>query len=134
MPTHIEAAKNALFCHIEATGDASFVDGKMIFLQGSPILEQKNGYHLDVFRELLPIMCRNTFKKRLPSWETNCIEDWETKVDVIVEETHSEDMRLISGIPPWVSMYYEKLTAKTGKKAGRPFSKLQLICIRWGKF
>ena len=128
MPTHIEAAKNALFCHIEATGDASFVDGKMIFLQGSPILDQKNGIALGrlsgIVAHYVPKYLQNN---RLPSWETNCIEDWETKVDAIVEETYNKDMRLISGIPPWVSMYYEKLEAKTGKKAGELFPNLNLF-------
>ena len=128
MPTHIEAAKNALFCHIEATGDASFVDGKMIFLQGSPILEKKNGIALGrlsgIVAHYVPKYLQNN---RLPTWQTNCIEDWETKVDAIVEETHGEDMRLISGIPPWVSMYYEKLKAKTGKKAGDLFPNFNLF-------
>ena len=105
MPTHIDAAKNALFCHIEATGDASFVDGKMIFLQGSPILEEKNGIALGRLSGIVAhYVPKYLQKNRLPSWKTNCIEDWETKVDAIVEETHGEDMRLISGIPPWVSM------------------------------
>ena len=128
MPTHIEAAKNALFCHIEATGDASFVDGKMIFLQGSPILGEKNGIALGRLSGIVAhYVPKYLQKNRLPSWETNCIEDWETKVDAIVEETHNEDMRLISGIPPWVSMYYEKLEAKTGKKAGDLFPNFNLF-------
>ena len=128
MPTHIEAAKNALLCHIAATGDASFVDGKMIFLQGSPILEQKNGIALGRLSGIVAhYVPKYLQKNRLPSWETNCIEDWETKVDAIVEETHNKDMRLISGIPPWVSMYYEKLAAKTGKKVGELFPNLNLF-------
>lgn len=128
MPTHIETAKNALFCHIEATGDASFVDGKMIFLQGSPILEEKNGIALGRLSGIVAhYVPKYLQKNRLPSWETNCIEDWETKVEAIVEETYNQDMRLISGIPPWVSMYYEKLIAKTGKKAGDLFPNFSLF-------
>ena len=128
IPTHIEAAKNALFCHIEATDDASFVDGKMIFLQGSPILEKKNGIDLGRLSGIVAhYVPKYLQKNRLPSWETNCIEDWETKVDAIVEETHQKDMRLISGIPPWVSMYYEKLQLKTGKKVGDLFPNFNLF-------
>ena len=128
MPTHIEAAKNALFCHIEATDDASFVDGKMIFLQGSPILEKKNEIDLGRLSGIVAhYVPKYLQKNRLPSWETNCIEDWETKVDAIVEETHQKDMRLISGIPPWVSMYYEKLKLKTGKKIGDLFPNFNLF-------
>jgi hypothetical protein len=36
MPYHIEAARNAILHYIHETGKADFVDGKMIFLQGSP--------------------------------------------------------------------------------------------------
>ena len=117
IPEHIKAARNALLSYIHETGDASFVDGKMIFLQGSPILTKKNG--IDVGRlsgivaHLVPAYLQ---KNRLPSYETNCIEDWEQKVDAIVEETYQEDLRLISGIPPWVQMYFDKLTEKTGGK------------------
>lgn len=117
IPEHIKAARNALLSYIHETGDASFVDGKMIFLQGSPILTKKNG--IDVGRlsgivaHLVPAYLQ---KNRLPSYETNCIEDWEQKVDAIVEETYHEDLRLISGIPPWVQMYFDKLTEKTGGK------------------
>jgi phenylacetate-coenzyme A ligase PaaK-like adenylate-forming protein len=128
MPTHIEAAKNALFCHIEATGDASFVNGKMIFLQGSPVLEQKSGIALGRLSGIVAhYVPKYLQKNRLPSWKTNCIEDWEIKVEAIVEETHDQDMRLISGIPPWVSMYYEKLVAKTGMKAGELFPNFSLF-------
>ena len=128
MPHHIEAAKNALFFHIHNTGDASFVDGKLIFLQGSPILSDTNGVATGRLSGIVAHYVPSYLQKnRLPAWETNCIEDWETKVDAIVEETYHEDMRLIGGIPPWVSMYYEKLIEKTGKKVGELFPNLKLF-------
>jgi hypothetical protein len=117
MPEHVKAARNALLTYIHETGDASFVDGKMIFLQGSPVLTKKNGINVGrlsgIVAHLVPAYLQ---KNRLPSYETNCIEDWEQKVDAIVEETYQEDLRLISGIPPWVQMYFDKLTEKSGGK------------------
>lgn len=116
MPTHIKSARNALLCYIAETGDASFVDGKMIFLQGSPVLEDKNGIKLGRLSGIVAhYVPKYLLKNRLPSWETNCIEDWDTKVDAIVEETLPENMTVISGIPSWVQMYFEKLVEKTGK-------------------
>ena len=116
MPTHIKAARNALLFYINETKDASFVDGKMIFLQGSPVLEDKNGVKLGRLSGIVAhYVPQYLLKNRLPSWETNCIEDWDTKVDAIVEETLPEDMTVISGIPSWVQMYFEKLIEKTGK-------------------
>jgi len=117
MPEHVKAARNALLTYIHETGNADFVNGKMIFLQGSPVLQKKNGINIGrlsgIVAHLVPSYLQ---KNRLPSYETNCIEDWEEKVDAIVEETHQEDMTLISGIPPWVQMYFDKLASKSGGK------------------
>lgn len=116
MPTHIKAARNALLFYIAETRDTRFVDGKMIFLQGSPVLKEKNGIKLGRLSGIVAHYVPSyLLKNRLPSWETNCIEDWDTKVDAIVAETLVEDVTVISGIPSWVQMYFEKLIKKTGK-------------------
>ena len=110
MPTHIKAARNALLFYIAETRDTRFVDGKMIFLQGSPVLKEKNGIKLGRLSGIVAHYVPSyLLKNRLPSWETNCIEDWDTKVDAIVTETLVEDVTVISGIPSWVQMYFEKL-------------------------
>ncbi|MFO8146749.1 MAG: GH3 auxin-responsive promoter family protein [Gillisia sp.] len=128
MPTHINAARNAILCYIAETGKAEFVDGKMIFLQGSPELEDKNGVKLGrlsgIVAHYVPAYLQ---KNRMPTLETNCIEDWETKVDAIVEETKAEDMTVISGIPSWVQMYFERLYQKTGKPIGDLFPNFNLF-------
>jgi phenylacetate-coenzyme A ligase PaaK-like adenylate-forming protein len=122
MPTHIKAARNALLFYIAEKKDASFVNGKMIFLQGSPILEDKNGVNLGRLSGIVAhYVPKYLLKNRLPSWETNCIEDWDTKVNAVVEETMNEDMSVISGIPSWVQMYFEKLIEKTGKSVSELF-------------
>ena len=122
MPTHIKAARNALLFYIAEKNDASFVNGKMIFLQGSPVLEDKNGVKLGRLSGIAAHYVPNyLLKNRLPSWKTNCIEDWDTKVDKIVEETINQDMSVISGIPSWVQMYFEKLIDKTGKTISEIF-------------
>lgn len=128
MPFHIEAARNAILNYIHETGKADFVNGKMIFLQGSPILEEKNGIQFGRLSGIVAHFVPNYLQKnRLPSWETNCIEDWETKVDAIVEETIREDMAVISGIPSWVQMYFEKLQQKGGKPVGDLFNNFNLF-------
>ena len=118
MQHHITAAKTALLCYINETGNADFLNGKLIFLQGSPLLNQQAGiatgrlsgivaHHVPAYLQA----------NRLPSFETNCIEDWETKLDAIVAETFHQDMTLISGIPPWVQMYFDKLIQQSNGKA-----------------
>ncbi|KAF2335907.1 GH3 auxin-responsive promoter family protein [Flavobacterium ginsenosidimutans] len=129
MPYHIEAARNAILHYINETGNADFVDGKMIFLQGSPILTEKYGIKFGRLSGIVAhFVPKYLQKNRMPSWETNCIDDWETKVDAIVEETIKEDMSVISGIPSWVQMYFERLEKKSGgKKIGEIFKNFNLF-------
>ena len=128
MPNHVEGARNAILFYIQETGNASFVDGKMIFLQGSPVLEEKKGIK---FGRLSGIAAhyvpKYLQKNRLPSWETNCIEDWETKVDRIVDETYQQNMTVISGIPSWIQMYFEKLIEKSNQRVGNLFANFNLF-------
>lgn len=128
MPYHIEAARNAILNYIHETGKTDFVDGKMIFLQGSPELTEKNGIKLGRLSGIVAHFVPNYLQKnRLPSWETNCIEDWETKVDAIVEETYHQNMTVISGIPSWVQMYFEKLKDKAQQPVGDLFKNFNLF-------
>ena len=128
MPYHIEAARNAILHYIHESGNADFIDGKMIFLQGSPILEEKYGVKLGRLSGIVAhFVPKYLQKNRMPSWETNCIEDWETKVNAIVEETFNENMTVISGIPSWVQMYFEKLQQKGGKPVGEIFKNFNLF-------
>lgn len=124
----VEASRNAILNYIHETGNSAFVNGKMIFLQGSPEMQEKNGIQLGRLSGISAHYVPNYLQKnRLPSWETNCIDDWETKVNAIVDETISEDMTVIAGIPSWVQMYFEKLNAKSGKKVGELFKNFQLF-------
>ena len=128
MPFHMIAARNAILNYIHETGKSEFVDGKMIFLQGSPILEEKNGIKLGRLSGIVAhYVPKYLQKNRMPSWEINCIDDWETKVDAIVEATFNENMTVISGIPSWVQMYFEKLYLKGKKPVGEIFKNFNLF-------
>ena len=118
MPNHIGSARNALLSYIAETGETGFVNGKMIFLQGSPKLDKlpcgiPYGRLSGIVANHVPGYLQ---KNRMPSYETNCIEDWEEKVNAIAGETIQQDMTLISGIPSWVQMYFEILLQKSGKQ------------------
>jgi hypothetical protein len=125
---HIKAARNALLCYIAESGNTRFVNGKMIFLSGSPVLEKISGIHTGrlsgIVNHHVPAYLT---KNRLPSYATNCIEDWETKLDAIVAETIGQRMSLISGIPPWMQMYFDRLMEKSGQKIGTLFPDFSLL-------
>lgn len=124
----IEASRNAILNYIQETGNTEFVDGKMIFLQGSPVLSEKNGIKLGRLSGISAHYVPGYLQKnRLPSWQTNCIEDWETKVNEIIKETVDENMTVIAGIPSWVQMYFEKLHIRSNKKIGELFKNFQLF-------
>jgi hypothetical protein len=128
MPYHIIGAKHALLHYIYETGKSDFVDRKMIFLQGSPILEKVGGIPTGRLSGIVAAYVPSYLQRnRMPSWETNIIEDWEKKVDAIVKETIKEDMSLISGIPSWVQTYFEKLRKKAGKPVGDIFPHFNLF-------
>jgi hypothetical protein len=116
IPNHLNGAKNALLSYIHESGNSQFLDGKLIFLSGSPELDKKNGIHVGrlsgISNHFVPNYLRTN---QMPSYKTNCIDDWETKVDAIVDETLKERMTLISGIPSWVQMYFDKIQSRTGK-------------------
>lgn len=119
---HVNSARNAVFSYIHETGHAKFLDKKLIFLSGSPALTIQNDIQVGrlsgIVNHHVPSWLRTN---QLPSYQTNCIEDWETKLDAIIEETIRQPMGLISGIPPWVQMYFDRIQAKTGKKISEVF-------------
>ena len=128
MPTHIQAARDALLTYIHTTGKTAFINGKQIFLQGSPTLGEKAGIALGRLSGIVAHYVPSYLQKnRMPSWETNCIEDWEEKVEAIVKETLPEEMTLIGGIPSWVQMYFEKINRQTKKKVSEVFPKFSLF-------
>ncbi|MCF8460038.1 MAG: GH3 auxin-responsive promoter family protein [Flavobacteriales bacterium] len=128
IPNHINGAKNALLSYIHETGNASFVDGKLIFLSGSPELDKKNGIFVGrlsgISNHFVPGYLRTN---QMPSYETNCIDDWETKVETVVDETLNQRMTLISGIPSWVQMYFDKINERTGKPVKDVFPDFSLF-------
>ena len=128
IPNHINSARNALLTYVYETGKAAFLDKKLIFLSGSPVLDTKGsvptGRLSGIVNHHVPGYLRTN---QLPSYATNCLEDWETKLDKIIDETLTADMSLISGIPPWVQMYFDRITARTGKKIGEVFPNFSLF-------
>ena len=128
MPTHITAARDALLTYIHYTGKADFLKGKQIFVQGSPELDYKNGIALGRLSGIAAHYVPSYLQKSsMPSWETNCIEDWEEKVEAIVAETIPENMTLIGGIPSWVQMYFEKIKNQTNQDVGALFKNFSLF-------
>jgi hypothetical protein len=128
IPNHINTARNALLCYMAESGNSKFADGKMIFLSGSPELERigdiPTGRLSGIVNHHVPGYLR---ANQLPSYETNCIDDWETKLSKIVDETIGQDMTVISGIPPWMQMYFDELMKRSGKNIAELFPNFSVM-------
>ena len=126
--THINSARDSILQYILNSGDTSFIKGKQIFIQGSPLLKTKKGIKIGrlsgIVAHHVPFYMKSS---RMPSWNVNCIEDWEEKINAIVDETMNQNMTLISGIPPWVQMYFEKIIEKSGQRVGNVFENFSLF-------
>ncbi|NVO29912.1 GH3 auxin-responsive promoter family protein [Hymenobacter lapidiphilus] len=128
IPNHLNGARDALLHYVQRTGKSRFLDGKLMFLSGSPELETLNGIHVGrlsgIVNHHVPAYLR---RNQLPSYNTNCIEDWEQKLERIVDETLPAPMTLISGIPPWVQMYFDRVVVRTGRPVGEVFPDFSLF-------
>lgn len=128
IPNHINSARNAMLNYIHESGKSKFLDKKLIFLSGSPILGKSgdilSGRLSGIVNHHVPSYLRSN---QLPSYETNCIEDWEIKLEHIIDETIAQDMSLISGIPPWVQMYFDRIVERTGKPIHEVFPNFELF-------
>jgi hypothetical protein len=128
IPNHINTARNALLNYMAESGNYAFANGKMIFLSGSPELERvgdvPTGRLSGIVNHHVPKYLRTN---QLPSYETNCIDDWEQKLDAIVRETIDQNMTLISGIPPWMQMYFDRLIEERGKKITELFPNFSVM-------
>lgn len=128
IPNHILTARNTLLCYMAESGNTDFANRKMIFLSGSPELERIGGIPTGrlsgIVNHHVPRYLRTN---QLPSYETNCIDDWEKKLAQIIKETKEQDMSLISGIPPWMQMYFDQLIESSGKKVGELFPNFSVM-------
>ncbi len=128
MPYHVGSARDAVLLYAHETGNTAFMDRKMIFLSGSPEMDKKGDIHYGRLSGIVNHHVPNWMRtNQLPSYETNCIEEWEDKLDAIIDETIDQRMGLISGIPPWVQMYFDKIVKKTGKPIKEVFPEFSVF-------
>ncbi len=125
---HINGARDAILTYMATTGKNEFAGGKMIFLSGSPVLERVGGIPTGrlsgIVNHHVPAYLRGN---QLPTYTTNCIEEWEEKLDKIVEETLGQNLTLIGGIPPWMQMYFDRIVQVTGQPVKEVFPNLQVL-------
>ncbi len=118
-----------LFDYIKLKKSVDILNGKVLFLSGSPKLESINNIYVGRLSGIVnhhkPFLLKHIY---LPSNKINSIDNWEEKINKIADETLGKDLRVIGGIPPWIQMYFDVLKNKTGEKIKDIFPNLKLIC------
>lgn len=106
----VNGAKKVLCFFAYYNKNADFVNKKMIFLQGSPLIDKEfnipSGRLSGIVYHFVPKFFQ---RNKLPSYKNNIIENWESKVEAIIKEIENEDISIIGGIPPWCIQLFEKI-------------------------
>jgi hypothetical protein len=88
----------------------------MLFLSGSPELKYQNNIAIGRLSGVINHEIPRWFQSnKLPDYKINCIQPWEAKLDAMIKTYATNDIRVLSGIPPWIQMFCELLLDYTGK-------------------
>jgi hypothetical protein len=114
---HFKAGKDMLCLYFNNNPEAQLFTGKGLRLGGSSaVYEDNNSY----FGDLSAIIIEN-----LPFWadfssspklETALMDEWESKMAAIVDETINEDITSLVGVPSWMLVLLNNILKKSGKK------------------
>ena len=114
---HYAASKDLLCIYLNNNPESELFNGKNLRLGGSKELYEKNG---TFFGDLSAILIDN-----MPFWaefsstpnnKISLMSDWESKVNAIIEETKSENVTSLAGVPSWMLVLLNQVLNKTDKK------------------
>jgi len=114
---HYAASKDLLCMYLNNNPDAQLFVGKSLRLGGSKELYKENG---TAFGDLSAILIDNmpfwAEFSSTPSSEISLMSDWETKMQAIVNETITENVTSLAGVPSWMLVLLNNVIETTGKE------------------
>ena len=114
---HYKAGKDMLSLYFNNNPDSKLLSGKCLRLGGSHELYSENNSY---FGDLSAIIIQNMpFWAELsstPSHKTSLMSKWETKMQAIVQETLTENVTSLAGVPSWMLLLLQKVLKETGNK------------------
>jgi len=116
---HFKGGKDMLAMYLNLFPDSELFEGKSLVMGGSrDIFEMSNTTYIE--GDLSAILMHNlpfwAQFKRTPSLTIALMDEWENKLELMVESTMSHDVRGISGVPSWMLVLLRKILDKSGKK------------------
>jgi len=113
---HYAASKDLLCMYLYNNENAQLFTGKSLRLGGSKELYKENG---TVFGDLSAILIDNmpfwAEYSSTPSSKVSLMNDWEYKMQAIVEETINENVTSLAGVPSWMLVLLNNVLEHTGK-------------------
>ena len=115
---HYKASKDLLCLYLNNNENSQLFTGKSLRLGGSKELYQDND---TFFGDLSAILIDNmpiwAEFSSTPSNRVSLMGDWEVKLDAIIQETVSENVTSLAGVPSWMLVLLHKTLETTGKKS-----------------
>jgi len=119
-----------IFANLSRLGTplASLTEGRVLFLGGSTRFEtSERGIHTgDLSGIVVPMIRWPATRVYSPGREIALISDWDQKVEAMADACLSQDVRMISGMPSWAIVLWERMLAKA-RKQGRVVSTIREI-------
>jgi len=113
---HFKAGKDMLCLYFNNNEDAQLFKGKGLRLGGSSaVYEDNNSYFGDLSAIIIENMPFWADFSSAPKQETALMDEWETKMEAMINETIHEDITSLVGVPSWMLVLLNKVLERTGK-------------------
>lgn len=113
---HFAAGKDLLCVYFNNNEDSQLFTGKNLRLGGSKQLYKENGTY---FGDLSAIIIDNmpfwAEYSSTPSNEITLMDNWEIKIQAIIQDTLHENVTSLAGVPSWMLVLMNKVIETTGK-------------------
>ena len=114
---HYAAGKDLLCMYLNNNSDSQLFTGKSLRLGGSKTPYEKNGtFYGDLSAILIDNMPFWAEFSSTPSNKTSLMDDWNYKIEAIINETINENVTSLAGVPSWMLVLLNKIIERSDKK------------------
>jgi len=114
---HYKAAKDVLTMYYNYNPDSDLLTGKGLVIGGSHTIHQVNDEVQ--YGDLSAVLLQNSpfwgHWIRTPELSIALMDEWESKIEMLAENTIKENVTSISGVPTWTLVLFKRILELTGK-------------------
>ena len=118
---HYKGGKDLISLYLNYRPDSAVLSGKNLAMGGSlhPNPHQPDGVCGDISAVIMQNLPAWAQWIRTPSLEIALMEQWELKIERMMETTLSENVTSLSGVPTWMLVLLNRMLEKTGSRSVR---------------